>query len=273
MRSNSSGISRKTELSIKFFLLLLALVLGITISLESKTHFLRLKTIEATPEGLLSNAVIWKNVTEAERDFWPLLIFKKADYEKEIETNYPVESSLQILGWGKIGLHLECMEPIIKLGWDGQYWYLSENGKMWQADMEENSMLTLSKVRGAPVLYWGNEKTTPYEVGNAERKIKTSVLPVEQLMDWYVTLNNIKWLDKILAIKAETNDGIPVVRLIFKNAQGMNGVAVLLPEDSTSWTVVSLAISKICPDLTSLSQNDFIDATYKDRIMVKNAVQ
>lgn len=273
MRSSSSEISRKTEIYIKFFLLFFALFLGIVISLESKTHFLRLKEIEATPDGLLQEVVVWKNVTETERSFWPLLILNKAEYEKEIEKNYPVECRLQIFGWGKVRLQLDCTEPIVKLAWNGQYWYLSENGKIWPADLDENNILTLSAIKRLPVLYWGEEKITPYEVGNSNDKIKISALPIEQIVSWYRTLKNIKWIDKILAIKAETNDGIPVVRLIFKNYEGANGVSVLLPEDSESWVVTSLAISKICPDIRAMSQNDFIDATYKDKIMVKNGLQ
>jgi len=271
MRSNSSEVSRKTDIFIKLFLLFFALFLGIVISLESKTHFLRLKEIETTPDRLLPKVVIWKNVTETERSFWPLLMLNKAEYEKEIEKNYPVECRLQIFGWGKVRLQLDCIEPIVKIGWNGQYWYLSENGKIWRADLDENNILTLSAVKKLPVLYWGQEKITPYEIGNSSGKIKISALPIEQIAGWYRTLGNIKWLDKIFAIKAETNDGIPVVRLIFKNYEGANGVSVLLPEDSESWVVASLAINKICPDMRSLSQNDLIDATYNDKILFKHS--
>lgn len=273
MRSSSSGTSRKTEKRIKVFLLLFALILGILISLESRTHFMRLQKIEISPIGMLPTAVAWKNVSHAEEHLWLLLLLKKSDYEEKIESRYPVDCKLRIAGWGKLQVKLQTLEPIARVEWNGKYWYISEDGKIWPDDLKVNSILTLDKIKDKPVLFWSNDRITPFEIGNSHDEIKKTALPIDQIMEWQNVLASVKWLDKISAIKTEDNDGISAVRLIFKDKNGNIGGSVLLPWNTDDWVVSALAINKICPDLTSLSQSNFIDATYKGKILVKNGVQ
>lgn len=273
MRSNSSVISRKTERRIKIIFLIIALLFGISMSLVSKWHIFALKGIDAEPENVLPHSAVWCNVTSFQEHFWPALYIAKQNYEKKIEQVYPVQAKLGISSWGTLKLKIDVTEPIIKICWNGKYWYVSENSTIWSEDIEENNILLFERLKNVPVLFWGDDRTAPCEIGAATGNIKKCALPIGQITAWYENMRSLEWLDKVMAVKAETDDGKQVVRLIFKDKFGHTGVSVLMPDLAENWIVAGLAVNKICPDLQELSENDFIDATYKDKILVKNAVQ
>lgn len=273
MRSSSSGMSRKTERRIKIAFLIFALLFGIFMSLATKWHLFALKEIKTEPADILPQSVVSGNITRFQEHFWLALYITKRNYEKKFDQVYPMQTKLTVSGWGKLKLKINLTEPIFKLCWNGKYWYVSENNTIWSEDIRENEILTLEKLQNMPVLFWADDRTAPYEIGSASNNIKKCALPVNQINAWYRNMRTLKWLDKVMAIRTEADDSQQAVRLIFKDKSGHSGVSVLMPDNADDWPVVGLAVNKICPDLQALTQNDFIDATYKSKILIKNAVQ
>ncbi|MDO4953276.1 MAG: hypothetical protein Q4E34_05565 [Synergistaceae bacterium] len=250
-----------------------ALLAGIIFSLETKMHLFRLKDITAEPGKILPEQIITHSITAKQRRFWPVLFVQREKYCRKIEIQYPLTCRMDIAGWGKVKLKLKVLQPAAKIYWDGKYWYLSSNGKIWQTNIEENSILNLSELKDKPLIYWSDDQMPPCSADNSAGNIKTSSVRAENIYKWYENLKAVGWLDKIAAIKTETNDGISAVRIIFRKKNGGGGVSVLMPENCDDWVVAGLAVNKICSDLQDLPQTDFIDATYKNKILVKTVVQ
>lgn len=270
MRSASSATSRKTKRRLKVFLLFVVLLLGILVSLETRMHIFRLKNISVEPSNILPESVIWCNVTKWQKSFWPALLVRQKSYRRQIETVYPLSCKLSVKKWGCLKLKLSLLKPEFIVCWDSKYWYVSENGKIWQVSLEENKILGGKQQTGKPVIYWSEDRISPYKIGDVSGNIADSLLPVKEIMEWYQDLQAVGWMDKIKGIKTEVKDGIHTVRVVFKRQDGTAGVSVILPDDHTNWVLLGLAVNKICANLQNLTQNDFIDATYKDKILVKN---
>ena len=47
----------------------------------------------------------------------------------------------------------------------------------------------------------------------------------------------------------------------------------MFADEPLHWHEAGFAVKKLYPDLTKVSQEIFIDTTYKDKILVKNKVQ
>lgn len=273
MRSASSATSRKTERSIKVVFLFAALLAGVLFSLETRMHLFRLKEITAEPCKILPEGNVMRGITAVQQRFWPVLYIQREKYCKKIESQYPLTCRMNIAGWGRLKLKLNVLQPAAKIYWDGKYWYLSSDGRIWQTNIEENSILNLSELKDKPLIYWSDDKMPPCSAESSGGNIKNSSVRAENIYEWYENLKAIAWLDKIAAIKTETNDGVSAVRIIFRKKNGSSGVSVLMPENCGDWIVAGLAVNKICTDLQNLPQTDFIDATYKNKILVKTVVQ
>ena len=272
MRYNSSETSRKSNRGRKIFILVVVLFLGICVSLETRMHICRLKSIEVQPVNLIPASALRNNITVLHKHFWPALFLGRKAYTRQIESVYPVKCNLICSGCGHMILKTEALKPIFKMCWNNKFWYVSADGRIWPTDLETNKNLNFQQFN-PPIIYWGENRVSPYEIGKNEGNIMKTSLPLENILGWYEDMKSVGWIRKVAKIYAVTDDGMQKVKLVFKRRDGTEGGAVLMPDERDRWVVLALAVNKICNDLQTLSQDDFIDATYKDKILVKSAAQ
>ncbi len=273
MKLNFSGTSRKTKKKIKFYLLIFAFAAGILAASESRYVVFRLTDITAEPSAILSQHVIWGTVTPKQEKCWPLFWLSTKSYCRLIEDYYPVDLRMKLSGFGKFKLEVKPLDPVFKLYWGGKFWYASHDGKVWLTSLEINRFVDSDAVNSLPVLSWSTDRTTPLQISEKHGNVYRSSLPIEHILKWYENVKALGWNKKVKFIQAGIIEGKAVVRLIFYDKTGGNGVNVMFVDDPELWQEAGLAVKKIYPDFTNISPDLFIDTTYKGKILVKNKVQ
>jgi len=253
-------------------MILLAIAAGSLVALESRHKTLRIVEIEAGPAAAdLVSETIWAGIPKIAERFWPLLWISRRTYEAAIESAHPVNANLRFKGWGKFKVETEYLHPLFRVYWENKNWYVSSDGRMWPDKLQENYWMDLEQIRARPALAWGKDMAAPFGTA-AVGEVRNSSLPMDKISGWYDTLEFLGWNEKVRVMFAGRRDGMPVVRLVFKGPNDA-GVSVLFPDSPELWRGLGMAVKKIYPDIAKISPDIFIDATYKDKIIVGNKVQ
>lgn len=273
MRFIFSGLSRRTRKRIKLSLLLASLAAGLLYAAESRFAILRLYEIKTEPAYIIPNDIVWGTVSSKQEKCWPVLWLHRKSYCRLIEKYYPVNAALTLSGWGRLTLRLETLEPAFMMHWGDRYWYVSEDGRAWQTSFEENNLVSIGRAVSQPALSWSSDRATPLDVSSESVNIYQSSLPVAKITKWYENVDALGWKNDVKFIQAGMKEGQMIVRLIFADASGADGVNIIFADDPSLWQEAGLAVKKIYPDLNKISSKIFIDTTYKGKILVKNKVQ
>lgn len=243
------------------------------VAAESRYAVFRLCDITADPPSILPERVIWGTIPSGQEKFWPLFWFSKNKYCRLIEDYYPVDMDFKLSGWGKFRLEIKPLVPVFKMYWGGRFWYVADDAKVWLASLKENSFISADGADSVPVLSWSSDRNTPLDVSDKHGNVYASSLPIGQIAKWYENVRVLGWEKKVRYIEAGTKEGKKVVRLIFYDETGNNGVNMLFDDDPELWQEAGLAVKKIYPDISNISPDVFIDTTYEGKILVKNKVQ
>jgi hypothetical protein len=273
MKLNFWAASAWSKKKIKLLLLIAALAAGVLAAAESRYAAFRLLDITAVPPAILPENAVWGTIPPEQEKCWFLFWLSKNSYCRLIENYYPVSLNLRLSGWGKFDLEITPLVPAFKMYWGGRFWYVSADARVWLVSLHENSFISADKANSVPVLSWSSDRTTPLEISGKHGNIYSSSLPMERITKWYDNVKALGWHKKVKYIEAGVKEGKKVVRLIFYNEAGDNGVNMLFDDDPELWQEAGLAVKKIYPDISSISPDVFIDTTYKGKILVKNKVQ
>lgn len=255
-------------------LILIVVVAGMLTAAEARYNTLRIAEIEIDPLAApFIGEIAWGRVPRRAANFWPLLWMSKRSYESSIEKAHPVKAELLLKNWGRYKLEVESLQPLFVLYWESKYWYVSSEGKMWLTSLPDNYLTDLEAVRGLPVLEWGGNRISPFDIANAEAGVHRSSLPVTLILAWYDSINFLGWTEKIKSMSAVKREGIDVVRVTLAGGEDGPGAEVLFPDAPEQWREAGMAIKAIYPDVTKISSDIFIDMTYKGKIIVSNKVK
>lgn len=247
---------------------------GMLTAAEGRFRSLRIAGIEIEPLAVsFVGESVWKEVPQRAETFWPLLWASKRSYEAAIEKEHPVSAELLMRGWGRYKLSAEFLQPRFILYWEKQYWYVSADGKMWLTSLPDNEMTDQSAARRLPVLTWGGDRVSPFDITNADGAVHRSSLPVTLIQGWYDSIDSLGWTGKVKSMYTGNREGISVVKLVLSDSGGNRGAELLFPDSSEQWLEAGMAIKAIYPDITRISQDVFIDMTYRGKIIVSNRVK
>lgn len=247
---------------------------GMLTALEARYKTLRIAEIEVEPLAVpFVNEIVWGRIPRKAEIFWPLLWTSKRSYESAIEKAHPVKAELLLKNWGRYKLEIEFLQPLFVLYWESKYWYVSSEGKMWLTSLPDNNMLDQAAARGLPVLEWGADRISPFDIANADEGVHRSSLPVALILEWYDSIEFLGWTGKIKSLQTVKREGIGVVRAMLSDGKSGGGAEILFPDASEQWREAGMAIKAIYPDITKISSNIFIDMTYKGKIIVSNKVK
>ena len=266
-------LKRKTRKKLKFWGIVLIMMLGVLVAIESRYAIFRINDIQISANRIVPDNAMWGITTGTEEKFWPVYWIVRAKHERLIEAYFPVDITIRLVGWGKFYVDCVPIVPAYKMYWGGKYWYLSPSGKVWLATLGENKYIASDKAEKIPVLSWSSDRPSPVDLSVRRGNIMPSSLPVTRVKKWYENIELLGWNNHVKFVKAEIREGSPVVKLVFSRPDGGNGTEIMFADEPLHWYEAGLAVKKLYPNLTKVSQEIFIDTTYKDKILVKNNVQ
>lgn len=270
MKLNSLARFRRRRRFKKILLILAALFIGFVIAAESRFAFTRLWNITVYPPDALPQHAVWGILTPRQERFWPAFFFTKGEYEKLLESYYPVTAQAELRGWGNFRLTVKPLVPIYKVYWGGKFWYLANDGKLWLSSLSENKILDEHNADNLPVLAWSADRATPIDISQTDGNVYGSSMPIPLINGWYRMAEELGWMKYIKFIQAGVREGRPVVRLIFYAPDNTNGAQLLLPNEAESWAESGLAVKKLYSNISNMPRDIFIDCTYKGKILLRN---
>lgn len=273
MRFVSLAVSRKSRRRIKALSVLLAILVGCLLAAEGRYAVLRVRDIEVLSPELIPDKAVWGTMTARQEACWPLFWSDSREYTKRLENYYPVKAELSLRGWGRFRLKAEPLVPVFRMYWGGKFWYVDSDGFTWLAELPENKYVATKECDSRPALSWGSDRSTPLNLAADDGNVYVSSLPVGRVLEWYRNVETMGWTRQVKFMQAGVREGQPVVRLIFYDAAGAEGVNMLFADDPKSWYEAALAVKKLYPDIQKIQTKIFIDTTYKGKILVKNIVK
>ena len=272
MRFVSSEASKKRKKRRKILLILTVILFGVFWAAESRYAFFRIRNIEVTPPDILSQRDVWGSLSKYQERYWPLLWVTKDRQSKLIAMYHPMDVKLNLTGWGCFALDCVPLKPEIKMYWGGKYWYVASDGRVWLASLEQKRTVP-DKMHKVPLLYWSSDRTSPVDIAKGNGNVYVSSLPITKIMEWYGNIESFGWTKHVKYIQAVMRDGKPVVKIVFIPRLPESYLEILFSDDPAEWRDIGAAVKKIFTNLEEMPKKIFIDATYKDKIIVKNKVQ
>ncbi len=225
--------------------------------MQSKEHF--------------TEEIFWRSLGSEKIRYWPLLFFQKDKITQEIEKIIPVEVDLSLSGFGKFSLGVHPLKPLYVIEWKQTLWYVDKMGKTWKVSREVNNLIDgISKPDG-PVFEVGEGFPVPLPPGVLESRedlIYQNHLPMDLIRRWSEEVIGLPWFSILERLVMEKRAGEYYLVLQLKPQKGR--IDLLLRAESEKWPEITEALGKIMPGFPQQYCNIYIDATYKDKIVVKD---
>lgn len=245
-------------------LLLISFVIGIIYFLNVRYAVFRLRGVEILPGNAVPDAVIWEMIPQEAEEFWPFMLLGGSSYKRSVERFYPVEVSVQLVGWGRFAVFVEPLDVFATVSWNGMLWHLSESGRMWLTSLPINVQVKGVRYPDTPVLVWDAGLPIPIDPENQGGDVYRSSLAIEKIKGWYETLSKTNWRDDIYCLIAKKVEGRPVVHVLFGDDERITA-EIILKEDTVNWLDLAAAMNEIFPNAEyKLPPGKIINATFAD---------
>ncbi|MCL2010305.1 MAG: hypothetical protein FWG71_07125 [Synergistaceae bacterium] len=196
--------------------------------------------------------------------FWPLFIRRSRDMAVFLERTNPVLVETRMTGIGSFVTDIKLLSPRIVVEWQGKEWCISKEGRMW------------SLTDGG---FWFRELKIPWkplwklpDAGEEGRLLPGGVFPsifsTDAIDDFLKGLGGASWFDGVEEVSVGRRAGDDFFELRYVR-EGKD-FTILIQRDKHGWEELGLALGHILGSLEGDSGGRLIDATYKDRIVVKN---
>ena len=253
--------------------MLLAAIGGSFFYLEALFDVLRVRSISFSPQEAVSEGLFWENLNSEYIRWWPLLYLNKREISTEMEQLIPVEVMLRFVGFGKLQVKISSINPSFIVRWENILWYVDLKGKIWKKSQFADSLFPGMGADLKPILEIGNGFPVPLQnadLGNTEKAVFQGLLPMDLIQSWIDALSPFPWFEDIEKIVMQRNAGDYLLMLRIRSDKGW--IELLLKPDTGKWIEIVEALGKIMPKFPVGYSNIFIDATYKDKIVVKDII-
>lgn len=228
---------------------------------------LRSYSVEANDPALEKR--FWEFFPAEGLRFWPVLIYRAQSISDFLEKAIPVVVRTTMTGYGTFSTKIDLLSPWLLLEWRGQIWCLSREGRMWNtadASLQVGGM----KIPAKPL--WRVASLAASPVSADERPLPggvfPSLFPVDVIKEFLAEFEKENWFRDVQEIVLDRRAGADLFRLRF--VRGAQEFRILIQEDKYGWQELSIALDHIMNRLLKEGGNHLIDATYANKIIVRN---
>jgi len=199
--------------------------------------------------------------------FWPLFIRKSRDVAVFLERTNPVLVEIRMTGMGFFDADIKLLSPRIVVEWKGKVWCISKEGRMWSLADGSFGFKEL-KIPTKPL--W--RVLASSVVGEDEQLLPGGVFPsifsTDAIDDFLKGLGNASWFGYVEEVTLDRRAGDDLFELRY--VREGNSFTILIQRDKHEWEELSLTLEHILDRLGREGGGRLIDATYKDKIVVKS---
>jgi len=198
--------------------------------------------------------------------FWPLFIRKSQDVAAFLEKTNPVLVKTSMTGIGSFAVDIKLLSPYMVVEWKGKTWCISKEGRMWNVDEGSFGFRELTipqkpiwRVMASSVAS-GDELFLPSGVF-------PSIFSIDVIDDFLKGLGDASWFNGVEEVDLDRRAGDDLFKLRYVR-EGQN-FTILIQGNKYRWQELGLALEHIL-GLQREKGDRLIDATYTDKIVVKN---
>lgn len=195
--------------------------------------------------------------------FWPLFLDRAEGLKEFLERRMPVSVSTLMHGMGEFTTTLNWLVPWLKVEWQGRFWYVSKEGRMWDA-ADPDLFFPGKDVAIGPSWHLSL-------LSGDRRPLSAGVFPspisfekIEAFLDEY---QRCPWFKYVKEIAWERRAGADLFRLNL--VRGPQDFVILLQEDKYGRQELGGMLGDVLERLRKEGEHHMIDATYEGKIVLR----
>ena len=198
--------------------------------------------------------------------FWPMFLRDSLDVAVFLERTNPVLVETRMTGIGSFVVDIKLLSPHIVVEWQGEMWCISKEGRMWS--LADGSFgLRDIKIDQKPL--W--RVLTSSAVREGRQLLPGGVFPsifsIDAIDDFLKELRDASWFDDVEEVALDRRAGDDLFRLRYVR-DGKN-YTILIQRGKYEPGELGVALEDVLGRLRREDGSHLIDATYKDKIVVK----
>lgn len=210
----------------------------------------------------------WGLIPSRSIRFWPFFVRDARGIGSFMERTLPVTVRTEIKGLGAFSTTITLLSPWGLVEWRENVWCVSKEGRMWNAS---DPALKLQGLEPPKKPLW-RISTLPTPVSSDDSPLPggvfPSLFPLEAVKDFLTQLGDRSWFKDVEEVTLDRRAGKELFRL--RIVRGKQDFAVLIQSSKFGWQELGLALENILDRLSKEGGNHLIDATYEDKIVVRN---
>ena len=252
----------------KIFIVLLFLCLGIIMAIEEYFMFLSIKTVSVYSSDAAIEDKIWIAFDGDMLRFAPIMLMKWGAKQRILEEKFPIYVTMKWTSAKDMQIQEKPRAVWMILGWQGEKWYMSEDGGIWSASHPANKSMFISL--SSDDVPWDISDAIPSPIqGVSPRndRVYQSSLPLDFLRHCRNGFKSSTWYRSVEKLTLDRRAGEFLFRIILKKDGQISDV--LVDGDVRTLNERNVAIEHVLRTIPEATKKSIIDATYQDKIVVK----
>ncbi|MDR2529703.1 MAG: hypothetical protein LBD04_11935 [Synergistaceae bacterium] len=207
--------------------------------------------------------LFWDVFPSRQVRYWPLFLNKARDAGAFLEKTRPVRVETRVTGWGAFVTEVRPLSPWMAVQWKRQLWYVSREGRMWNAASE------MTPPTPFPRPLWRVSANFDKQNQSALPKgVFPSVFPMESIEGFLKDFGGAPWFGGVREVDLDRRAGSDLFKLRF--VRGEQEFMILIQKDKYEWRELETALEGILDSLYREGvKRLLIDATYRGKIVLR----
>jgi hypothetical protein len=199
--------------------------------------------------------------------FWPLFAQKSEDIKAFLERTLPVLVNIRMTGFGVFSVEIKPLSPWVIVGWQGEVWCVSREGRMWNAG-DKSLELPGVKIPQKP-LWRAASLSEPGEDGlPLPGGVFPSLVSTGFIEDFLSAFGGAAWFGDVREVSLERRAGSDLFRV--RLVRGRQEFMILIQRDKYEERDLNETLARVLETLSGEGGSHLIDATYKNKIVVRD---
>ncbi|MDR3264508.1 MAG: hypothetical protein LBT15_00710 [Synergistaceae bacterium] len=199
--------------------------------------------------------------------FWPSFLRRSQDIAFFLERTVPVVVKTRMTGFGTFLTSVDPLTPWALVEWRGQVWCLSREGRMWNT-ADENAQVAGMRIPERPLWRVSASGTAGGDESPLPGGVFPFLFPVKAIENFLDGFGKSSWFGYVAEVAVDRRGGADLFTLRYVREK--RTFAVLIQRNPQKWQELNTALEHILERLWKEDGNHLIDATYEDRIVVRD---
>jgi hypothetical protein len=198
--------------------------------------------------------------------FWPFFAQQSKDIETFLERTLPVLVSIRMTGFGSFAVSMKLLSPRVIVEWRGEVWCISSEGRMWNAG-DRSLWFPGLRIPQKPLWRLASLSESVKEDFHAPGGVFPSLVSIDFVEDFLSDFGGEAWFRDVQEVSLERRAGADLFRL--RIVRGRQEFTLLIQRDKYEGRDLHETLNRVLEILSKEGGSHLIDATYKNKIVVK----